>query len=397
MLKKIFITTGGTGGHILPAMCLAKALIKQNNHTIVFGDSKVKNYLHYLDNQQNFQFCLLSSSKIVKNYRSLIFATLKICLGFLQSLFFLLIKQPNVVVAFGGYASFPMLLASVFLGKKIVLHEQNAHLGKVNRIFSPFATKIAISFPDISGIKPKYQSKIIYTGNPVRNEISALWQQPYEIPNSQPTNQISYNRFGYDLILNSDFYQTSENESECKEQEFWQILVLGGSGGAKVFSDVLPQAFFNLPDNLKDNLKIVQQCRKELVESTFESYKNFNVNVVVDSFFEDIPTILKQSHLVIARAGASSIFEFCASKKPMILVPFANSADHHQQKNAHYIAKNGGAIVLEEKEFNINNISQILRNLLEKPEILYKMSENSSKLAKIEATDNLIKVLNNVY
>jgi UDP-N-acetylglucosamine--N-acetylmuramyl-(pentapeptide) pyrophosphoryl-undecaprenol N-acetylglucosamine transferase len=224
-----------------------------------------------------------------------------------------------------------------------------------------------------------------------------LWQQPYEIPNSPSVNQTSCDRFGYDLILNSDFYQTSESEPNYKEQEFWQILVLGGSGGAKIFSDVLPQAFFNLPNNLKDKLKIVQQCRKELVESTFESYKNFNINVLVDSFFEDIPTILKQSHLVIARAGASSIFEFCASKKPMILVPFANSADHHQQKNAHYIAKNGAAIALEEKEFNINNISQILRNLLEKPEMLYKMSENSSKLATIEATDNLIKVLNNVY
>ena len=392
MLKKIFIVTGGTGGHILPAVCLAKALLEHNNQITFFGDEKVKNYLHHFSNQKNFQFKLLSSSQIVKKWQLLFLAILKICFGFCQSLFFLIIKKPNVIVAFGGYASFPLLLASVLLGKKIILHEQNSYLGKVNRLLLPFATKIAISFPKTSAIDQKHQHKVIYTGNPVRTEISLLSKQDYKIPNLQPTSEISYNRFGYDLILNSDFYQVSENP-----KEFWQILVLGGSGGAKIFSDVLPQAFFNLPDHLKDNLKIVQQCRKELLESTFESYKNFNINVIIDSFFEDMPTILKQSHLVIARAGASSIFEFCASKKPMILVPFPNSADNHQQKNANYIAQNGGAILLEESEFNINNISQIICNLLEKPEILYKMSENSSKLANLEATNNLMQVLNNVY
>ena len=392
MLKKIFIVTGGTGGHILPAVCLAKALLEHNNQITFFGDEKVKNYLHHFSNQKNFQFKLLSSSQIVKKWQLLFLAILKICFGFCQALFFLIIKQPNAIVAFGGYASFPLLLASVLLGKKIILHEQNAYLGKVNRLFLPFATQIAIAFPKTSAIDQKHQHKVIYTGNPVRTEISLLSKQDYKIPNLQPTSEISYNRFGYDLILNSDFYQVSENP-----KEFWQILVLGGSGGAKIFSDVLPQAFFNLPDHLKDNLKIVQQCRKELLESTFESYKNFNINVVIDSFFEDMPTILKQSHLVIARAGASSIFEFCASKKPMILVPFPNSADNHQQKNANYIAQNGGAILLEESEFNINNITQIICNLLEKPEILYKMSENSSKLANLEATNNLMQVLNNVY
>ena len=272
MLRKIFIITGGTGGHILPAVCLAKALIEQNNQVTFFGDEKVKNYLHYFGNQKNFQFKLLSSSQLVKKWQLLILATLKIFLGFCQALFFLVTKRPNMVVAFGGYASFPLLLATVLLGKKIILHEQNAYLGKVNRLFLPFATKLAISFPNTFAINQKYQHKVIYTGNPVRQEISLLSQQDYIIPNLQPTSEISYNRFGYDLILNSDFYQVSENI-----KEFWQILVLGGSGGAKIFSDVLPQAFFNLPSHLKDNLKIVQQCRKELLESTFENYKNFNI------------------------------------------------------------------------------------------------------------------------
>jgi UDP-N-acetylglucosamine--N-acetylmuramyl-(pentapeptide) pyrophosphoryl-undecaprenol N-acetylglucosamine transferase len=392
MLKKIFITTGGTGGHILPAICLAKALIAQNNKITFFGDEKVINYLHHLNNQQNFQFKLLSSSKIAKNFQSIIVASVKIFFGFCQSLFFLFTKQPNLVIAFGGYASFPLLLASALLGKKIILHEQNAYLGKVNRIFARFATKIAISFPETLAINLKYQHKVVYTGNPVREEIALLWQQKYQIPNFHQNIEISDNRFGYNLILNSDFYQTTENKEEC-----WQILILGGSGGAKIFSDILPQAFFNLPSNLKDSLKIVQQCRKELVESTFENYKNFNINVVVDSFFEDMPMLLKNSHLVIARAGASSIFEFCASKKPMILIPFPNSADNHQQKNAHYIAKNGGAILIEETDFKINHINQILRKLLENSEILYKMSECSAKLAQIGATNNLIKVFNDVY
>lgn len=384
MSESIFIVSGGTGGHIIPARCLADYLSSQNRQVFFFGDERIGIYCKQEGRQGDlFQSRIIKASQFKKTPGFL----LKICLGFCQSLYFLLKFRPRFLVAFGGYATFPMLVAALVTHTKIILHEQNAHLGKVNRLFARFAYKIVTSFPQTSGIASQDLTKITFAGNPIRPEIARLHELSYDLPKHQEETPLPNNRMGYDVLLNSDFYQ------EEPKQNFFKILVIGGSGGARIFSETLPKAFFNLSEIVKERIQVIQQCRAELVATTFEQYKSFNISVVIDSFFEDMPDLLRDVHLVIARSGSSSIAEFCAAKKPMILIPFAAAADNHQEKNAHYLESHGAAIVLRETDFTISKINELLKDLIENEVKLKKLSDNAGKLAVLDATQNLAGVL----
>lgn len=385
MLKKIFICSGGTGGHIIPAIAIAKFLQNERHQIWYFGDIKSKNFLK---NSDGLNFDLIPSAQFIKSPLGLLNFAIKTFFGFFKSLAKIIKNRPDYIVAFGGYSTFPLLLAGVFSSSKIILHEQNAHLGKVNRLFAKFAYKICLSFEKTDGVNEMYKTKLVFTGNPIRQEIIALNNKNYILPKNENFAIKTDNKFGYDVLLNSDF------NPEISAKKYFKILVIGGSGGAKIFSDVLPKAFFNFSENIKEQIQIFQQCRTELVESTFEQYKSFNLNIVVDSYFEDMATLIDESHLIIARAGSSSIFEFCCAKKPMILVPFAKSADDHQLKNAKYLSENGACIMVKEQDFNIKNINEILNNLLNNTNILFELSKNAEKLALINANINISKIIN---
>jgi UDP-N-acetylglucosamine--N-acetylmuramyl-(pentapeptide) pyrophosphoryl-undecaprenol N-acetylglucosamine transferase len=235
---------------------------------------------------------------------------------------------------------------------------------------------------------PQGEGKFIFTGNPVRSEIAALSNTTYHFPDLNPQLKTPDN-LGYDVLLASEFY----NEKHQKNRPTFNILVLGGSGGAKIFSEVLPKAFFNLRDEIKNNLSITQQCRADYLQFTFDQYQNFNLNILINSFFTDIDEQIKKAHLVIARAGSSSLAEFTCAKKPMILIPFALAADNHQEKNARYLEKSEAAIVIKETDFTINNITNTIEKLIDNPSLLQKMSDNAFKCAHLEASDNLANLI----
>lgn len=385
MLKKIFIVSGGTGGHIIPARCLAAYLKTEECEVFFFGDEKIKNYCRKED---GFVSRVISSSQLQKNLPKLLKASVQIFFGIVQSIYFLLKFRPKYVIAFGGYATFPMLIAACVTKTKIILHEQNSHLGKVNRIFAKFAYKIALSFSSTSGIEPKNLAKTIFVGNPLRPEIAELHKNSYRLPIQEENEGLAKNRMGYNVLLASDFNR------EEKSSDLFKILVIGGSGGAKIFSEILPKSFFNLSDRLKEQIQVIQQCRSELVQSTFDQYKSYNINIVIDAFFDNMPELLRDCHLVIARSGSSSISEFCAAKKPMILVPFAAAADDHQAKNSRYLEELDAAIVIQEKNFTINAVNDLLKNLIEDEARLKKLSKNAGELAILDATQNLARLLN---
>ncbi|MFT7087337.1 MAG: undecaprenyldiphospho-muramoylpentapeptide beta-N-acetylglucosaminyltransferase [Rickettsiales bacterium] len=449
MTKTIILATGGTGGHIFPAQAIAKELGKQGFKIVVFGD---KNYRKYHKAESLFGCQIISSSTIIMSPFNLIKAGFKISIGILQSLFFILKYRPETVVAFGGYATFPTLISAIILRKEIILHEQNAHLGKVNRIFAKFATKIALSYHKTDGIKVELESKTIFVGNPIRQEIAALGELEYQLPVPKPEAKIVDN-LGYDVLLASQFDKkkssfipsfdykkrsekilmeienfssnydlgedydndldeglsphnlAGESKSFLENWEFspnlikkdaddnrFNILVIGGSGGAKIFSEILPRAFFNLRDELKNNLLITQQCRENLAPKTFEQYKSLGISVRVSGFFENMAEEISKSHLIISRSGSSSIAEFTAAKKPMILIPFALSADNHQEKNAFAAEKSGAAIVIKEQDFTISKVTTTLEKLIDNPSILQKMSAHSFEFANMEAANNLTKL-----
>ncbi len=382
--NKIFITAGGTGGHIIPARCLAAELSRRNNQVFFLGDEK---YRGYIKAEDSFKSLIVGSSQLERKPIKLIKAAIKIALGIVQSLKNFLVHRPEYVAAFGGYATFPVLVAAVLTKTKIILHEQNAHLGKVNRIFAKHAHKIALSFASTSGIEEKFKSKTVFVGNPVRQEILDLHAIPYTLPQEEKPVEKPDNRMGYNVILASDFV-----EEKPKAPNLFNILVIGGSGGAKIFSEILPKAFFNFSDELKSRITVTQQCRKELSESTFNQYRSFNLNIEIQAFFTDMPEKIRDAHLIIARSGSSSIFEFCAAKRPMILVPFEKAADNHQEKNARFLEEHGAAIVITEKEFTINHINKTLQNLINNYAMLEKMSQKAASLAMMDATQNLAEL-----
>lgn len=383
-MEKIFIATGGTGGHIVPARCLAAELAKNNIQAFVLADAK---YCGYIKAEDQFKSIIISSSQLIKSPLTLIKVALKISCGLLQSLYYFLHYRPKYVVAFGGYATFPILLAAMITRTKIILHEQNAHLGKVNRLFASRAYKIALTFANSSGIKNEYAAKLVTVGNPVRDEILKLHDKEYKMPIKLELPK--RDKMGYNVILASEFI---DYKNQPQNQTF-NILVIGGSGGAKIFSDILPKAFFNLGEKTKNSLHISQQCRRDLVEYTFDQYKMLNMNISIAAFFEDMPNEIDAAHLIIARSGSSSIAEFCAAKKPMILIPFAKAADDHQTKNALIVEKSGAAIIIAEQDFTINKMTEVIKSLISDENLLKKMSINAGKIANLNATKNLVELI----
>lgn len=380
--NNIIITTGGTGGHIFPARVLAQKLSEKNHKVKILAD---KNYQKYNFVTDNYHYHQIFSSQIKHSLSKLFVAIIKISLGILQSMLILLFFRPKFVISFGSYATFPTLCAALILRKKIILHEQNAHLGKINRIFAKFADKIFLTYKNTSGIQEKDQKKCYLVGNLVREEIAKLAKNKYQLPKEDkfPEND---NNMGYDLLLASDF-QPQERDLDS----FFNILIIGGSGGAQIFSDIIPKAIFNLRSEIKQNLIITQQCRTDLVDKTFEEYQSFEVNSVIGDFFSDMSEKIKNANLIISRAGSSAISEFTIARKPLILVPFANSADDHQLKNAREIEKKGGAIIIEEKDFTINKLYRIIERLIDNPDLLLEMSKKSYKAAEKKSADKMLK------
>lgn len=382
--KRVILACGGTGGHIFPARALAEELVKDGFEVVIFGD---KNYQKYHQPEDKFNFKIIPSSQIKDSFFILMKAGILISLGIVKTLFLMLVKKPKVVVAFGGYSTFPVVIAALILRKKIILHEQNAHLGKVNRIFARFADLIALSFKNTDAVLEEFKKKTRFVGNPLRAEILELSKEKYQYPDFS-RKYVSKKNLGYKLVLASDF-----EEIKKMDFEYFNILVIGGSGGAKIFSDILPKAFFNLRTELKNKIVVIAQCRADLLKDTFEQYRNFNLNITIRPFFKDIKEQIKKAHLVISRSGSSTIFELAAAKKPMILIPFARSADNHQEKNALAMQKQGGALVVKEEDFTINNISGIIEKLIDNQQLLKRMSSEAFKTAKLDATANLAKLV----
>lgn len=358
-MANIIITTGGTGGHIFPARCLAEELANNNHKVVILAD---KNYANYVGKDDKFGFKIISCSQFRKSFSGLTIGLVKIAYGVLQSLVQFLSFDSKIIIAFGGYATFAPLIAAVLTGKKIILHEQNAHLGKVNRMFLRFANKLILSFSNTEGIDPKFLPKTVFLGNFVRKEILEIGKSEYQLPSPG--------------------------------QNF-NILVIGGSGGAKIFSEILPKAFSLLPTQLKNIIHVTVQCRNELLEHTTNQYKAFDIKASLSHFFNDINQQIKGAHLVIARAGSSSIFELCAAKRPMILVPFANASDDHQKKNANQVQAIGAAIVIEELDFTADKIAAIIKNLIsENQNQLLTISKQCQSLINEQAAKELAAIVN---
>lgn len=353
--KKILLSAGGTGGHMFPAKALGLTLLKRGHDVSLVTDSRGLKYTPFDENIPVFQ---IDSSAAGKGFLKKIKAILGFSLAILKSFLLLARVKPDIVVGFGGYPSFPAVWAAQALRIPTILHEQNAVLGKANKMLAKRASRIALSHP-----QEEWQEKGVVVGNPVRADIVALYDKEYDAPQ-----------------VNDPFH----------------IFVMGGSLGASVFGDVLPEAFSQLPDHQKKRLNIVQQCREEHLDKTREAYDQAGIKVALKPFFNDVPDQLSEAHLFIGRSGASTVAEITMAGKPAIFVPYPHHADQQQKINALSVSGKGGAFLMEQKDFTPVHVLKEIQNLMENPEKLSEMARASKSCARPNAVKDLADLVERI-
>jgi UDP-N-acetylglucosamine--N-acetylmuramyl-(pentapeptide) pyrophosphoryl-undecaprenol N-acetylglucosamine transferase len=358
----IILAAGGTGGHIFPAEALAEALLERGEAVELMTDKRFRGY--YGDTAQSAFAHLPIHCIHAGNLGGGLLRKLRggfdILLGIKQARSRLKELKPKAVVGFGGYPSFPTMVAAASLRIPTIIHEQNAILGRANSKLVDRVNRIATSYPETQKIPSHAQAKTILTGNPVRAGIRALHGVPYAPPQT-------------DGVL--------------------RLLVTGGSQGAHIFSDVLPEAIGRLPEELRQRLRIDQQCREADVDRTRAAYRALGMQADIATFFNDMPSRLAGAHLVIARAGASTVAELSCAGRPAILVPLPTAMDNHQYVNAQAIEDAEAGWVMAQNAFTPEAISARLEQFLTLPSSLANAAEAMRALGRVEAAEELAKLV----
>ncbi|MDB5496190.1 MAG: murG [Phenylobacterium sp.] len=358
MRRIAVLAAGGTGGHLFPAQALAEVLIERGWSVVLASDERVAGLAQ--DFPAERRIGLSSASYKSGDPLSMMRAGAAVLRGASQARAVYREIGPNVVVGFGGYPSAPALVGAIFDKRPTVIHEQNAVMGRANRMLAARVTRVACAFPTLLKAPPQVIGQAMVVGNPVRPAIRALADLPYVAP-------------------------TAEGPI--------RILVTGGSQGARLLSELVPEAIAALPEGLRQRLVVQQQTRPESMESARRTYRNAVVDAEIAPFFRDMATRLGAAHLVIGRSGAGSVCEFAVAGKPAILVPLAIALDDDQGQNAKLLADAGGAEVARESQLTVQSLSGALEKLLTNPTRLARMAAASRSVAIPDAAERLADVV----
>ena len=304
------LAAGGTGGHLFPAEALARELVRQGGAVHLATDRRAD---AFAEKVPGVAVCQVRAGRFGGGPLRVAFGVAEMALGIMQARRLLRRLAPDVVVGFGGYVSVPTMLAASQLGVPTLIHEQNAVLGRANRLLAPRVGRIATGFTETASLRPADRSRVIHTGNPVRPAILAVGQTGYTPPES-----------GRPI----------------------ELLILGGSQGARIFSDVVPSALAALPAELRNALRVSQQARPEDRDRVIADLQASGISAEVEIFFNDVPARLARAHLVICRSGASTVAELAAAGRPALLVPYPHATDDHQAANARAVADVGAGWTL---------------------------------------------------
>jgi len=324
-MPRMLLAAGGTGGHMFPAQALAEHLKTEGWDIAMMTDARGRKHSGRIpaDPIVEVQAATISPRKPIAALKGVF----KLAKGVRQAKAFIKDWKPDVVVGFGGYPAFPAMRAAQSLGIPTVLHEQNAVLGRVNRVFAKGATYVASGFEKLSRLPAGSNHKTI--GNPLRAQIIGAIPDSY----SASTNTIN-------------------------------LIIVGGSLGAKLISEVMPEAIRTLPDELRSRLYVVQQTREEYLEQARAIYSEAGIPHLCESFFTDIEIHLAKAHYIVGRAGASSVSEIAIMGKPSLLVPLAIAMDDHQTENAKALKSLGAADILPESDFTPERVAAVLEDRL---------------------------------
>jgi UDP-N-acetylglucosamine--N-acetylmuramyl-(pentapeptide) pyrophosphoryl-undecaprenol N-acetylglucosamine transferase len=355
-VRPVVLATGGTGGHVFPAEALAGELEARGVPFALVTDSRGRQWQGALARRPIHYIHAGSPTGSIQRRLA---GMLSLVRGLFEAWRALGRLAPAAVVGFGGYASVPTMLAARLRRLPAMLHEQNAVLGKANRMAIGSAARIATSFESTRHIAAD-DPRVRLVGNPVREAVRALRGTPYRPPAPERTVD---------------------------------VLVFGGSQGAASFSQVIPEAVAALPVELRRRLRIVQQCRPEDIEQVRARYGRDGIVAELAPFFADLPQRLAAAHLVIGRSGASTVSELATVGRPAILVPFPYAADDHQTANARAYERAGGCIVVPHAEFTAANLAPRLQMLLDSPQRLADMAAQALAAGRPDAATRLADVV----
>ena len=351
--RHFVLAAGGTGGHLLPAFALATELDRRGHHVALITDERGAQ----IPGKPDFMPAhVLPAGRFGKNPLQWLKGAKAVWEGRTMALRLFDSFQPSAVVGFGGYPSLPAILASTSADIPTVVHEQNAVLGRVNRLFAGRVNAIATAYPDVQRLKPAHRDKVFLVGNPVRAEVLTLRDDPFP-------------SYGEDGLL--------------------RVLVTGGSQGARVLSEVVPDGLAMLPPAIRQRLQVTQQCRPEDLDAVRERYRNHGIPAELATYFEDMQARLADAHLFIGRAGASTIAELTAVGRPAILIPLPIATDDHQAFNAREMAKAGGARMIRQEKFEAKELAKQIRVLADDPQGLSNAAHAAWNCGRPKAVEDL--------
>ncbi|EDP64774.1 N-acetylglucosaminyltransferase, MurG [alpha proteobacterium BAL199] len=354
MTGPILLAAGGTGGHVFPAKALADALLARGHRVGLVTDRRGTAFetasgqleVHRIRAAGIAGRGLLAKAKAVG----------ELFIGYFEARRLIRNLNPAVVVGFGGYASVPTVLAAAARKIPVVLHEQNAVLGRANRLLAARADAIAVSFADVEKVSASDRRKLVLTGNPVREAIRQV---------------------------------RGAAVTPLADDAPIAVLVTGGSQGASVFADLVPAAIALLPENLRRRLRLSQQARDAEFDQVVEAYRTIGVDADVRRFFDDMPARLVDARLLICRSGASTVAENTVAGRPALLVPYPHAIDDHQTANARAVATAGGARVLPQATTDAATLARVLTEILGDPSMLASMTSAARSAGVPDAVDRL--------
>lgn len=350
----VIIAAGGTGGHLFPAEALAGALRARGVRVVLATDTRAARFAERFPADDIIEFPAATPSN--RSPLAAVKAMMTLGRGFFSAFGAIKERGPAVVVGFGGYPTVPPLLAAAFQRLPVVIHEQNAVLGRANLLLSHWTTLIATGFPQVGKLPKGAQQRVVHVGNPVRPAVIEAARVPF-----QP----------------------------LYENGVLHLVVTGGSQGARVMSDIVPAAVELLPDHLRQRLAIVQQARQEDLQRVREIYARLGVAAEVDAFFADLPARMAAAQLVIGRAGASTVAELAVIGRPSILVPLPGSLDQDQAANAAVLARASATTAVAQTEFTSQWLADTLKEVFGDPASLTRAAAAAHTVGYPDAAERL--------
>lgn len=354
------LAAGGTGGHMIPAHALAAELKSRGHGVLLITDERGARFPGLFE---GVPVHILPAGRLGGGPIGLLKAGMSVLKGRGEAKRLYKQHRPDAVIGFGGYPAFPSLLAASAMGIPTVLHEQNAVMGRVNRLLAGEAEAIGIAYDKVDRLKPRYQDRAVVIGNPVREEIARLGELPYP-----PFDEIAP----------------------------LKILITGGSQGASVLSGVVPEGLGLLQQSLRHRLQVVQQCRPDDIDQVRQHYASLRIPAELMTYIEDMPEKLADAHLVIGRAGASTIAELTAAGRPAILIPFPSATDDHQTANAREMTKAGGARTIQQDGFTPEVLARQIEAMAADPIALNNAAARALSVGRPHAARDLADLVERI-